>query len=79
MIQLFDKESGDVLGEISEDDVQFLIDHLEEETEDDVDYYINGPTIEGLKEEGIGSDLLNILETALGDREHIEIEWSRTE
>ena len=33
MIQLRDKESGEVLGAITEDDLQFLIDNLEEESE----------------------------------------------
>jgi processive 1,2-diacylglycerol beta-glucosyltransferase len=80
MIQLRDKESGLVLGSISEDDLQFLIDNLEEESEDDVDYYINRSTLEIFKaREGASSTLLNILESALGDREDMEIEWSRKE
>jgi processive 1,2-diacylglycerol beta-glucosyltransferase len=80
MIQLRDKESDLVLGSISEDDLQFLIDNLEEESEDDVDYYINRSTLEIFKaREGASSTLLNILESALGDREDMEIEWSRKE
>jgi len=77
MIQLQDKQSGSVLGSISEDDLQFLIDNLEEESEDDVDYYLNRSTLEVFKEKGISSTLLNVLENALGDREDVEIEWSR--
>ena len=79
MIQLRDKESGAVLGSITEDDLQFLIDNLEEESEDDVDYYLNRSTLEIFKEKGISSTLLSLLENALGDREDIEIEWSRAE
>ena len=79
MIELRDKDSGSVLGSVSEDDLQFLIDHLEEESEDDVDYYLNRSSIEIFKEKGASSQLLGILETALGDREDIEIEWSRTD
>ena len=79
MIQLRDKESGAVLGSISEDDLQFLIDNLEEESEDDVDYYLNRSTLEIFKEKGISSTLLSVLENALGDHEDIEIEWSRAE
>lgn len=79
MIQLQDKQSGSVLGSISEDDLQFLIDNLEEESEDDVDYYLNRSTLEIFKEKGISSTLLNVLENALGDREDVEIEWSRAE
>jgi hypothetical protein len=79
MIELRDKDSGTVLGSISEDDLQFLIDHLEEESEDDVDYYINRSTLEIFKEKGASSQLLSLLENAIGDREDMEIEWSRTE
>ena len=77
MIQLRDTESGLVLGAVSEEDLKFLIDHLEEESEEDVDYYINRSTLDGFKEKGINPSLLNILESALGDREDMEIEWSR--
>jgi processive 1,2-diacylglycerol beta-glucosyltransferase len=79
MIQLRDKESGSVLGSISEDDLQFLIDNLEEESEDDVDYYLNRSTLEMFKEKGMSPALLKVLENAFGGREDIEIEWSRLE
>jgi len=78
MIQLLDKETGSHLGSISEEDLQFLIDNLEEESEDDTDYYLNHVTLEMLKKKGADQPLLDILESALGDREDVEIEWSRT-
>lgn len=78
MIQLRDKETGSLLGSISEEDLQFLIDNLEEESEDDTDYYLNRVTLEMLKEKGGGQPLIDLLENALGDREDVEIEWSRT-
>ena len=75
MIQLRDKESGEVLGTITEDDLQFLIDNLEEESEDDMDYYINRSTLEIFKEKGTNTALVELLENALGDRNDMEIEW----
>ena len=75
MIQLLDKESGDVLGTITEDDLQFLIDNLEEESEDDTDYFLNRSTIEIFKEKGTNKTLIKLLENALGDRDGMEIEW----
>ena len=75
MIQLRDKENGDVLGTITEDDLQFLIDNLEEESEDDMDYFLNRSTIEIFKEKGTNKTLLKLLENALGDRDGMEIEW----
>ena len=77
MIQLRDKEKGTVLGEITADDLQFLIDNLEEESEDDTDYFINRSTIEIFKEKGTNKTLIKLLEDALGDRDDMEIEWSK--
>lgn len=78
MIQLRDKETGSLLGSISEEDLQFLIDHLEEEYDEDTDYYLNRATLDMLKKEGANDALIALLESALGDREDVEIEWSRT-
>ena len=75
MIQLRDKESGEVLGAITEDDFQFLVDNLEEESEDDTDYFISRSTIEIFKEKGTNNTLIELLENALGDRDDMEIEW----
>lgn len=76
MIQLRDKDTGRVLGSISEDQLQFLIDQLEEESANDTDYYLNQATLEMFEERGIDADLLKTLRDGLGDREEMEIEWS---
>jgi len=76
MIQLREKESGRLLGSISETDLQFLIDNLEEEWEEDQDYYLNQPTLEMLKSRGAPASLAELLEKAMGGKD-IEIEWSR--
>ena len=77
MIQLRDKETGSLLGDITEEQLQFLIDHLEEETSDDTDYYLNRTMLEMLKEKDPDKALMELLEKALGDREDMEIEWVR--
>ena len=77
MIQLREKENGAALGTITADDLQFLVDHLEEESEDDRDYYINRPTLEIFREKGANKTLIKLLENALGDRDEMEIEWYR--
>ena len=41
MIQLHDKDTGVWINNITEEDLQFLSDQLEEESSDDQDYYIN--------------------------------------
>jgi len=52
---------------------------LEEEFEEDRDYYISRVTLEAFETEGVDSELVEILRLALGAREDMEILWSRTE
>jgi processive 1,2-diacylglycerol beta-glucosyltransferase len=46
VIQLHDKDTGALIGAITEEQLKFLIDELEEESGDDQDYYINEDTID---------------------------------
>lgn len=55
----------ELLGEITEPELDFLIENLEEEFEEDEAYFINRPTLDYLKDEGAGNPLLELLETAL--------------
>ena len=54
MPKLYDKDTGAWLGTITEEQLQFLIDQLEEESSEDQDYYINEATLEIF--EGAGAD-----------------------
>jgi hypothetical protein len=77
MIKLYDKDSGAFLGNITETQLQFLMDQLEEESTEDTDYYINQATIDLFEDAGAEADLLALLRQALGSREGIEIQWVR--
>jgi len=77
MVELRDKETGRILGSISDEQLQFLIDQLEEEPETDTDYYIDAATLSMFEEKSIDPLLLTLLRDALGDREGMEIEWKR--
>jgi len=77
MIELRDKDTGRSLGSINEDQLQFLIDQLEEESATDADYYVSGATLEMFADNGIDPALLAMLRGALGNREDMEIEWVR--
>ena len=46
MIDLYNAETNQLLGSITEADLQVLIDALEEESSEDQDYYIDKATIE---------------------------------
>jgi hypothetical protein len=77
MIELRDKADGRVVGSITDEQLQFMMDQLEEESAADTDYCINQTTLEMFVERGIDLQLLAILRNALGDREDMEIEWVR--
>lgn len=77
MIALRDKETGADLGTISEEQLQFLVDQLEEEFEEDRDYYISPETVDLMNQNGADPELVNLLRGAIGDREGVEIQWSR--
>ena len=76
MIKLFDKDTSKELGEITKDQLQFLIDQLEEEGLDDQDYYINEATLvsfnEKIKKE---AELMDMLKKGMAGKEDMEIEW----
>jgi processive 1,2-diacylglycerol beta-glucosyltransferase len=77
MIQLHEKETGVFLGTITDAQLQFLIDQLEEESTDDTDYYIDQATLDLLEARGADTNLLGLLRQTLGTRASIEIVWSR--
>ena len=77
MIDLYDNETNRLLGSITESELQLLVDALEEESSKDQDYYINQDTI-GMIADGRASDhLLQLLRSALGTAEGVEISWKR--
>jgi hypothetical protein len=74
MIALSRKSDNSSLGEISEDELQFLVDNLEEdEGLGDMEYNITRMTLEYLRENGLTSHLAKLLETALGDQDEVDI------
>jgi hypothetical protein len=77
MIRLRNKNTDEDLGSITEQDLRFLIDNLEEEWEEDQDYYLNRQTLEMLEGRGASATLVQTLESAMGDRDDVEVEWSR--
>ena len=75
MIEVFDRQDGSSLGNITEDQLDFLMTNLEEEAYRDQDYYIDKNTITILTEKGMDQELLAFLTNALGKREAMEILW----
>ena len=77
MVRIFDNETGADLGTISERQLQFLVDQLEEESLEDQDYYFNQGTLDFLEENGADNGLVVLLRKALGQREEMEIRWEK--
>ena len=78
MIQLHDTDTGASIGAITEDNLRFLIDQLEEESGADQDYYINETTLDIFEKGGADTALLSLLRSALNGRTEMEIRWSRS-
>jgi hypothetical protein len=75
MIKIYNKATNEFLGRISEDELQFLVDHLEEESLDDHDYYLRRETIRKFVIEGATPRLIEVLEGGMGSMDTIEIRW----
>lgn len=78
MIKIYNNATDEFLGEITDAELQFLIDQLEEESLEDKDYYLNRATLEMLEKGGADPALMKVLRKALGDEDGVEIKWSRS-
>jgi hypothetical protein len=77
-IQLYkedpDTYEREILGTITENQLDFLMENLEEEFEEDEEYLLMPNTIDYLREQGADSDLLALLEKALaGTQDGVDI------
>ncbi|MFN8474194.1 MAG: galactosyldiacylglycerol synthase [Anaerolineae bacterium] len=78
MVQLYDAASGASLGQISDEQLQFLIDHMEEESDVDQDYYINQDTVDMFEAEGGDPALIVLLRQALAGRDDMDVRWAKS-
>lgn len=77
MVQLYDTERGNRLGTITDAQLQFLIDQLEEESLADRDYYLSSATVDMLEDNGADAQLVGLLRQVLDGREGMEVRWER--
>jgi hypothetical protein len=76
-VSLTDVASGALLGEISDEQLQFLVDELEEESADDQDYFIDSATIDLLEKHGGDAELIAVLRNAVGTGNGLDVAWTR--
>jgi hypothetical protein len=77
MIDLYNNETNVLIGSITDNELDLLIDSFEEETADDQDYWITAATIDLIADGRATDHLLSILRAALGNSEGIEIRWEQ--
>ena len=76
MINLYDTHKRH-LGTITDSQLQFLTDSMEEESTTDQDYYLEAATLDYLEARGADQDLIMQLRGYLGDHDGLTIRWAR--
>jgi hypothetical protein len=77
MIDVYNSDTNELVGTITEADLQVLADHLEEESSEDQDYYIDQATLDVIGDGQATEHLMGVLRKALGTAEGVEIRWQR--
>lgn len=75
MPRLIRLDTGDAIGQISDEQLAFLVEQLEEEHDDDTNHLIDRDTLELLSDNGADPELLAMLEKAIGDDDSMNIAW----
>ena len=78
MINLHDKNTQKLIGEINEKQLQILIDELVEEDSADQDYYINRDQLDQLEKKGGDETLIQMLRDAMGTKDDMDIIWTKS-
>ncbi len=76
MPRLFLTEGKQTICDISKEQLTLLRELLVDEDSQDREYFIDKDTLEMLKDEGCDEALLGALQTALGDKDGIDVSWS---
>ena len=75
MPKLYNKDTNEFLGTITDAQLEFLADQLEEESATDTDYYLNRDTLDQFEQHGAEVGLMEVLRKAIGDKEEVEVRW----
>ena len=77
MIDLYNANTNQLLGSITEADLKVLVDALEEEGVNDQDYYIDRATIDVIADGKATEHLVGLLRKALAAGDGVDIRWQR--
>jgi hypothetical protein len=77
MPRLYNKQTNALMGNVTESDIDCLVDVLEEEDSKDVDYYIDLDTVDILEDNGASRELVTMLRAAIGAGEGVDVRWEK--
>lgn len=75
MIKLFDGDTDAEVGEISDDQLEQLVESLVEESLDEYAWNLTPAAVAALEGNGADPDLVNMLRRALGHRSSMELRY----
>ncbi len=76
-VELLDSDTRNVIGRITEEQLRQLQDALEEDVDAPDAYYIGAGTIDLLEDQQLDAPVIAMLRKALGEREGMQVRWSR--
>lgn len=76
-IELYEINSGEALGHISEKELKYLIDSFAEWGMEDNNFYILRETVDLFEERGADTHLVATLREMMGEKDDLEIGWTR--
>lgn len=76
--QLYNRETGQAIGDVTDAQLDILRELLEEEGADDPDYFVSPEVVDYLLDNGADAALIKLLRDAVGDTEGLEIGWRKT-
>ncbi len=77
MPRIYNKQTGALLGTVSDADIKVLIDQLEEEDLGDDDYFMDLDTVDIIESAGASQAMVKLLRDAIGNGEGIDIRWEK--
>lgn len=75
MPRLYRLDNDETIGTITDEQQRFLAQQLEEDREQDNDYFIDRDTLELLSDNGADPELIALIEKAMGKDDEIDIAW----
>ena len=75
MPRLIRIDTDNEIGTINDVQLKFLVEQLEDDHDEDQDYFIDRETLELMSDNGADPELLAMLEKAIGDDDEMRIAW----